>query len=410
MARYKGWKTSFKDVVEFNRALSDASNAVSRAMESLVDDVGLSEDAARSLLPFIPEWDAATTNFLHGEFLTRADFEREKSRLNRIAKAGEAVPRKGVVSIAPDNANQLTSFYIDSNGNILESQYMRRETSLVRTMQNNRRLRELAEHGIEFERHEVYTSEGKRLYDENRHVVTVLMPKTPNMAYKYRDIIQRQPHLTLEQAEIPELPEGTDTMVNWLGDWTPVGSGATPWGELDIRSEMEQSRRRRNSERIAGAVLIDEHTAMTTGLYFDNYKDIADTVLPKDIADEIGDYIDRIRSLPPSEQWEFYKRISSDEDVAGSIEFLYLDTTMALPSKVRKILGYWREHIRPRLAMGKMEAPEPEEIEDSLNEMGYSMGGLYPVFAEYNRRRADEPKGRWRKSLWKESHGESPRA
>ena len=183
MARYKSWKTSLNDLQEFNRLLSDAENAVRTARESLTEDVGFTDEMVDELLPEIGTFQAAYKEQLNREFATRADFNRYKRYLGRIARAGEAKPRRGTLSIAPDNPNNLTSFYIDENGSLVESAFMRSEQKL-QVVNRNRAAREgLKSRGVDMVKKEVLEIDSETgnyvpVRDEWGHIVSTWLPAT----------------------------------------------------------------------------------------------------------------------------------------------------------------------------------------------------------------------------------------
>ncbi len=369
-----------KDLSEINELLSGAENVVSKAFESLTEDVGLDQGTASDLLPLIGRYDTATRGQLRESFATRADFDREKSRLRRIIKAGRSKPRKGTVSIAPDNPNQLTSFYVDDYGNIERSQYANREESLLRSQENRRNMANLAKRGIRFVREDVLNPlTGRPIYDENRHKVTVMVPETPSMMERYREVIQAQPEKAVSRPDVPH-----DAIIRLWGDEVPV-------------TGIE--RHRMSMRSMARAVEVDARTAAASQRYFDNYQTLVDTTMPTRISDEIDKYLGRVRSMSPQRQAEVYEFIQDNGDDVGTIEYLYWDTSSALPSKMRSIINFWRMRVAPMIGMEAQEEIELVEVEQDLGEFGYESNGLYPVFAEYQRRRKDEPKGKWRRDF-----------
>lgn len=378
MARYSDWRVTLKDVVDINRLLNDATNAVQEAFFSLTEDVGLDQETAASLLPEIGYYDTASKEQLHDQFVNRADFNREKSRLRRIIKAAEGKPRKGTISVAPDNANQLTSFYMDEYGNLSESQYARSEGRFIQSQQNRRNLEYLKRRGIEMVRAEVRDPvTGRYIYDESRHKVTVLVPKTPSMLEQYRDIVSEQPQRAVAKTDVPET-----AVIDMWGDEVPV---------------MGIERHRMSMSAMRRAVEVDARTAKMTETYFDNYRTLVDTTMPTSISDEIDMYIERIQRLPMQEQAAMYEFINDNGDDAGTIEYLYWDTAQALPQKMANIINFWRRTVAPALDMEVKDAIEVTDVSTELEDFGYKLGGMYPIFAEYQRRRADEPKGKWRK-------------
>ena len=385
--KYAGWRTTFKDVQEINALLGRAETLVNKAFTSLTEDAGLPQDIASGLLPELEWYDSATVDSLHDSFSTRADFEREKSRLKRIIAAGEGKPRKNVVSIAPDNANQLTSFYIDDNGEIVGSQWERKELNLITRMENQRRVKRLEEQGVRMQRLELFDAEGKPMYDMDRHRMTVLVPETPSQMDKYRDIISSHPDRAVMNVNVPD-----NAMISLWGDNVPIKS---------------LSRHKMTPKAMARSVEVDRRAAESLGAYFDNYRTIIDTTMPTRISDELDNYLDRIGELPPQEQAKIYDRISEYGNEVGTIEYLYYDSALGLPAKMLTIINFWRSEIAPELGVKewknqpKAEAPM---IDEALEEFGYSDGGFYPIFAEFNRRRMDEPSKGWAKDIYYQTH------
>lgn len=348
-----------------------AEGAVLRALESLTDDVGFETDLARSLLPDAGNG-AASVDLLKDQFVTRADFNREKSRLRRIARAEGEKPRRNVVSIAPDNANPLTSFYLDESGNIEESQYMRRESSFVRQQETRRRVAALREQGINMVRKPLLNPEtGKPIYDENRHKVTVLMPETPQQEEQYRATIQRQRDMSIDNI-------------------TPRAGEVEMWG--DMRTVPEFRERQMTPEQLRQAVLVDAYTARRDKVYFENYKALIDTTMPTGISDEIDKYIDKIMELAPSRQKAIYEMINDNMDDAGTIEYLYFDMAQTLPAKMLSVVNFWRTKVAPEIGFNDVDDVDIDDISEQLEDFGYSLGGLHPIFAEFNKRRTDKPK------------------
>ena len=385
--RYATWRTTFKDVQEINRLLSEAGTHVDKAFISLTEDAGLPQDIASGLLPEMAWYDTASVDSLHDSFATRADFEREKSRLKRIIAAGEGKPRKGVVSIAPDNANQLTSFFVDDNNEIIGSQWERKELNLITRMENQRRVRRLEEQGVRMQRLELLDSEGKPMYDMDRHRMYVLVPETPSQMQRYRDIISSHPDRAVMNVNVPD-----NAVVSLWGDDVPVKS---------------ITRHKMTPKAMARSVEVDRRAFESLGAYFDNYRAIIDTTMPTRISDELDKYIDRIGDLPPQEQARIYDHISEYGNEVGTIEYLYYDSALGLPAKMLAIINFWRSEIAPELGVKEWRhQPQAEApmIDAALEEFGYSEGGFYPIFAEFNRRRMDEPSKGWAKDIYYQTH------
>lgn len=375
MARYKSWKTSLNDMQEFNRLLSDAGNAVRKARESLTEDVGFTEEMVDELLPEIGTFQSASKTQLNSEFATRADFNRYKRYLGRIARAGEAKPRIGTISIAPDNPNNLTSFYLDENGSLVESAFMRSEQKL-QIVNRNRAAREgLKSRGVDMVKKEVLEIDSETgnyvpVRDEWGHVVTTWLPASPNNRDLYLEEIEKDASMSIVQPD-----EAIGGYVDMFGDVVPV----------------TQAKKHRMSPRaLAESQEIDARTDSRNTLYFSNYEAIVETTLPTHISEELSGYIDAVQELPPPEKAAIYEYINENGEDAGSIEYLYLDSSGELPNKIHKILSFWRGEIAPKL---KMKPPEGEpslaHIQEQLSNSGYILGSGQQIYGEYQRRREE---------------------
>lgn len=376
MASYKDWKPTFEDLKEINDLLSAASDAVSDAFTALTEDAGMDADIVSSILPQFDYYGTTYVSELHDSFYNRADFNREKARLRRIIKAAESKPRKGMVSPLFEDGNQLTAFYVDEYGNPTQTQYARKEENFLRSQENRRNLAQLQRQGIEFVRQTVTDATGRPIYDENRHKVTVMVPKTPKMMAAYREEIQKNPDKAISYANIP-----VDGVIDLWGDTAPA---------------VGASKRHYTMAEMMRAVQTDLIADETTTRFFDNYKTLIDTTMPKGISDEIDEYINRIMNLPPSERQRLYERIRDDEDDAGTIEYLYREIAVGLTEKMTNIINYWRANIRTELGMEEMDAAEEDMVQEELLDYGYTAAGIHPIFAEFQIRRKDEPKGTWR--------------
>lgn len=383
MAGYSDWKPSVKDLVEINHLLSEAGEAVTDAYNALVMEAGMDMDVAASVLPDMGYYDVTTLSSLHDQFYNRADFNREKSRLRRIIKASEGKPRRGTISPVEDG-NQLTAFYLDEYGNPTVTQYAKKESSFLRSQERRRAMKNLAEQGISFVRKTVTDALGRPVYDENRHKVTVMVPETPSMMESYREEIQKHP----------------DNAVTY--DYLGEGTFIDMWG--DVVPTLNMDRHQMTMQEMREAVEVDLKEAQASMQYFENYQLLLNTTMPNVISDEIGRYIDEINAMPPSERAEIYDIIKYHEDDAGTIEFLYWDMSQGLTQKMTNILNFWRKNIAPRLDYGDLPEVEEAELNEELLEYGYTEAGVHPIFAEFQIRRGDEPKGTWRKTIREQGH------
>lgn len=367
MSRYKSWRPRFADVVEVNHLQEDAEEARYEAYRALTEDVGFDATIADSLLPEMPRVELVNVNSLRESFMTRADFNSYKSYLRRLIKASETKPRRGTLNIAPDYPNNLVSFYLDEDGQLSESAFMRSERRRIDQRMNREAKRRLGAMGIEFERKEVFGENDVPLTDEWGHRITIDVPRTPNMRRMYLEAIQEHQNLAIIQ---PDDAEGG--RIDLWGDMVEVGKVGT---------------HRMSPSAMAKAQLYDEQSYLATLNYFGNYQAIVTDTLPDSIAQEISGYIDRIADMSPAEQAAMYEFVADGPDDAGTIEYLYLDRSTTLPAKVQRIVTFWRDKVAPRLGIDVSKKSVisledvPEEVEREF------AGGPQAIYDEYQRRK-----------------------
>ena len=124
-----------------------------------------------------------------------------------------------------------------------------------------------------------------------------------------------------------------------------------------------------------------------TSAYFANYGAIADTVLPNAISDEINAYVGAIMELTPQRRREVYEMIEDSPDDAGTIEYMYLDRSGTLSSKMQTILGYWRSKVAPMIDMKGVYKSELSSLTDVLESSGFKAGSAQNVYDEYQKRK-----------------------
>ena len=373
MARRSGWRTTMRDVQEFNRLMDDAENAVRKATDSMVEDYGFDQETVESLMPYIPQVSAATTDMLHDEFQTRADFERTKRYLGRIIRASGERPRRGAAQFTEDGGN-LTTFHLDDDGNIVESAFMRSEQRLQQANRNRRSIAELERKGVSMEQVPVMDLDEDGNYkprrDEGGHIVKVWQPSTPKNQQMYQDIVDRQSELAVITPD-----KAVGGTVEVFGDMVPV---------------TQRTLHRMTPKAMAESNLVDERTVMRTENYFYNYQAIVETTLPDEIAGELGRYINGVLDLPPAEQAAIYDLINDYGEDAASIEYLYLDQSGVVPVKVQRIMTFWRTQIAPKIDVDVPEdAPELGALTEMLESAGYTPSSGQNIMGEYAKRRAE---------------------
>lgn len=381
MARYRGWRTSDKDVKEFNDLLDEANTAITESIENMekafaANNLRQSQSFYDSVMPEIRTFRASTPEELHGEFLTRDDFNRYKRYLQRIVRASKAKPRKGTQSLtSEEDANQLTSFYLDENGFVEETAFMRSEQRLNISNRNKTAVETLKQRGIDMVQKNVVmknpeTGEFEPVTDEWRHPVRVWVPSSPNNQEEYLAEIEKDPSLAIIKPD-----EAVGGVIDWFGDLVPV---------------TQEKKHRMSPKALAEAQEVDARTANRTDLYFSNYEAIVATTLPDEIADELSDYIDAVQDLPPAEKAAIYEEINANGDDAGSIEYLYLDTSGTMVQKINNIVTFWRTRIAPKLDVEVPQGlPKQSWVKQQLRDSGYILNSGQSVYGEYQKRRAE---------------------
>lgn len=379
MARYKGWKPKKKDVEEFNKALEEAQQAID-ASANVLSVIGFQRGTIASVLPVVRTSGVDSPEELHDEFLTRDDFNRYKRYLGRISRAYEADVRKGTVPIVKESTtNQLLSFYVDENGVPEESAFMRSEQRLNITNRNKEAVKVLESRGIEMTQKEVLvknkeTGELEPLTDEWRHRVKMWVPATPANEERYLEEIEKDASLAIIKPDAVANEE-LEIGIDWFGDLVPV---------------KQEKKHRMSPKALAEAQEVDARTANRTDLYFSNYEAIVATTLPDEIADELSDYIDAVQDLPPAEKAAIYEEINANGDDAGSIEYLYLDTSGTMVQKVNNIVTFWRTRIAPKLDVEVPQGlPKQSWVRQQLRDSGYILNSGQSVYGEYQKRRAE---------------------
>lgn len=153
-------------------------------------------------------------------------------------------------------------------------------------------------------------------------------------------------------------------------DTYDFGDGDETYDFRDVPSyrEQMQEEKRRRFEAVYHA---GEHRYRTNMLYFENFRDIMKTTLPKTISEELDMYIDYIEG--DNERLEaFYQQMKVHRAIGvdvGDLEFLYLDRSMAMSSKVTTIVNWFRDNVQPFLGndvpdeyMGTIEEDRVTEI------------------------------------------------
>ena len=309
------------------------------------------------------------------QFLTRSDYNRVMRYMERLQRES----KKDVVTDESKNVTQLGHYgnltAVKGDLNVdYEGVQLRYERRLLERGRLNESLRRLESMGISMrkspiEKVDPETGEVSTAYSESRHPLYTYVPSTLEDLQRYREAIQRNETLAIIPPD--ELPE--NAIVEQLGSSVP------------LRARQRRMRPTQVSERIG----VDTMTDVRTSAYFANYGAIADTVLPNAISDEINAYVGAIMDLPPQRRMEIYEMIEDSPDDAGTIEYMYLDRSGTLSSKVQTILGYWRSNVAPKIGMGGVYDSEIGSFTDVLENAGFNAGSGQNVYDEYQMRKRD---------------------
>ena len=361
-----GWRPTDKDVLRIIRAATQAQNAVELAFDAIrAEYPSWNYDTVAELLPYVDTSDIYSVDDLSVKFMSRNDFNRQVKYYERITKAGESKPRRTTIPITQMAQSNLTSFYFDESGNIDESAFIRTESRNLQARARQRAVRRLRDRGIELEKVEVWDSEGNQVKNEWGKPVYMYVPATGQNLARFREEIQRDPTLN------PRPPrEALGGKVQILGDLVDVS--------LVTRYKL-------SPQQISKGILSDVESTLRVQNYFANYSDIVNSVLPDSIAEELTGYIEAIFRQSPEKQAQIYEIILSDpESDAGTIEYLYLDKSGKVETRLKNIVNYWRTKIAPELGI------EPPEGEIDLSELDMPSTGAYSLKELYHQKSKGE--------------------
>lgn len=337
---------------------------------------GVPEFVAEDVVPELPDVgniSEMSVEELGLQFLTRSDYNRVMRYMERLQRES----KKDVVTDESKNVTQLgyygnlTAVRGDLNEDY-EGVQLRYERRLLERGRLSESLRRLESMGITMmkspiEKRDPETGEVTTAYSKSRHPLYTYVPSTLEDLQRYREAIQRNETLAILPPD--ELPE--NAIVEQLGASVP------------LRARQHRMRPPQVSERIG----VDTVSDVRTSAYFANYAAIADTVLPNAISDEINAYVDAIMELPPQRRREIYEMIEDSPEDAGTMEYMYLDRSGTLSSKVQTILGYWRSMVAPKIDMEGVYESELSSMTDVLENEGFKAGSGQNVYDEYQRRK-----------------------
>lgn len=354
--------------VRTRRLLEDARESmIAQGVPDFVADEVVPE------LPVMGDVSEMSVAELQTRFVSRADFDRTIRYMERLQREG----RKDVQSDSSKGVTQL-GYY----GNLtavkgdlaedFEGVQLRYERKLIERNRMAESLRRLESMGIHIEKVPIEkrnpeTGELTQAYSESRHPLYTYVPSNMESLYAYREAIARNESLAILAPE--DVPENAVVM------------------ELGSHRDVRRKPRRMKPSQVVANIGADTISDRRTSAYFENYSAVANTVLPDEIAGEIASYTDRIRELSPQKRKEVYEMIADSPDDAGTIEYMYLDRSGTLSSKMKTILGFWRTKVAPMIDMKAKSENDMGYIEEVLEREGYNSTNAKNIYDEYQRRK-----------------------
>lgn len=372
MARFR---VRQQDVELLRSTYNRTKRLLEDAKESMIAQ-GVPEFVANEVVPELPEIgnvSEMTVAELRATFVSRSDFDRTIRYMGRLQREGrkdvQTDPSKGVTQLG--YYGNLTAVKGDLTEDF-EGVQLRYERKLLERNRMAETLRRLESMGIQMEKvpiekRNTETGEVTTAYSESRHPLYTYVPSNIESLYAYREAIARNETLAI----LP--PEDT-----------PDNAVVT---ELGSTRDVRQKPRKMSPTQVASNINVDTISDMRTSAYFENYSAVAFTTLPDEIASEIISYTDRIMQLTPQKRKEVYEMIADSPDDAGTIEYMYLDRSGTLSSKMKTILGFWRSKVAPMIDMEAKSETDMGYIEEVLEREGYNSTNAKNIYDEYQRRK-----------------------
>lgn len=304
-------------------------------------------------------------------FKTRADYERTRRYVNRINRAAESEWSSEETYALGGINSQLTA--VREAGGTIQSEFMRRESSLATRNANKKVIESLKEQGINMVKVPVMkrdsdTGEFTYVYDESRHKVYQYLPETPEQERRYFYTVQRNPSMQVSQPYVPD-----DGYI-------------FKWGDA---VQVEQRKQKKKSPKaIVDSLLEDEYEADRAQLYLENYRNMIDDVLPSSVADMFDEVFDAILELSPSEQVDIVDNIINGDDIAD-LEYFYREAGTAVAPKLYEIAQGIKESIEDVIDTDDFEVfgMEVDDFLEGLEESPLSQG--QNIYATYQQRKSE---------------------
>lgn len=317
--------------------LSQVPDFDSRLISSLVPELPNIDFVSE--LPLYP-----TESNPNGIFASRADYERTLRYLDRINRAASSSYGSG---LTPSGVEQtmLTSFTInENNGDVIQSEFMRRESQYAVQRENKRRLQALRDAGVEMTKTPVYrlneeTGELSQVYTQSGHALYQWVPATPEAQRRYWYAAKQNAQISMIQPEIPD-----DAVVVMWGDVVPA---------------QRSHERVFTPKEIARQTQQDYQDALKVEGYFANMQEILDTVLPSGMSQSLDPIFEQIQRESPEKMYEIYQAMAgkgrySDLDDATDyivdLDWLYRGIDSSTANKMLALFDVMQTRVVPLLS------------------------------------------------------------
>lgn len=315
---------------------------IERTRQELSQVPDLDSRLISTLVPELPKIDFPnlplypTVKHPKGIFASRADYERTLRYLDRINRAASSSYGSG------SEQTMLTSFA--TNGDTLQSEFMRRESQYAVQRENKRRLQALKDAGVEMIRTPVYhhndeTGKLSQVYTKSGHALYQWVPATPDAQRRYWYATKHNAQMSMIQPEIPE-----DAVVVMWGDVVPAQSS---------------QERVFTPKEIARQTQQDYQDALKVEGYFANMQEILDTVLPSGMSQSLDPIFEQIQKESPEKMYEIYQAMAgkgrySDLDDATDyivdLDWLYRGTDSSTANKMLALFDVMQTRVVPLLS------------------------------------------------------------
>lgn len=337
------------------------------------------------VLPTLPDIDFASNLPLYptaanpvGIFASRRDYEQTLRYIDRINRDASASYSGEALTPLDVERTSLTSFYINEDtGEVVQSEFMRRESQYLRRRENKRRIAALKEMGIEMVRIPAYTYDDETgdmvpVRDSSGHVVTVYSPATPSAEQRMFYALKRENNLRPIQ---PELPEGAFTI---------------QWGDVKQIGEVPEFIA--DPKRVAKSLQEDYKQMMQTHIYFANMQEILDAVLPSPVSDKLDPVFEQIMMESPERMYEIYQALAGRGEYTGledvneyivDLEWLYTGISSGTPVKMVALFNALESRVLPMLSNKDIELPYIESVDDFDELITESLSEVGDIYATY---------------------------